>query len=182
MKITIFCGSKDTIYSPTIQREIQHFFTLINKEYTFVYGGGTHGLMKEIYDAYIEHKFKLISVNCNRWIEDSVIYTEEICYPSIVDRQKHLIEIGDAFIVFPGGLGTTFEALQAITLNDVKETNKPVLFLNCNNYFDPLFSMIDHCRQLGMINKTNEQLNIHIVSTSEECVHRIHSILPICEQ
>lgn len=182
MILTIFCGSKDTIHSREIQSEIHSFFSLIHKEYTFAYGGGTHGLMKEIYNAHKEYKFKLISVNCDRWIEKDTLYTQEISYSSIIDRQKHLVEVGDAFIVFPGGLGTMFEALQAITLNDVKETNKPVIFLNSNQYFTPLFDMLDHGRQIGTINKENSQLNIHIAMNAKECVDYIHSILPILKQ
>jgi len=172
---TIFCGSKDTVHSDSIRNEIRDLLRFMNKEYTIAYGGGTHGLMREIYDSCQENRLKLISVNCNRWIEPDLQYEYELVYPSIIDRQAKLLSIADAYIVCPGGLGTLFETLQAITMNDVNESNKPIFFLNIYNYFEPLFSLLDRCREIGTVNKSNIQLNIHIANCAIECVQQIDS-------
>jgi uncharacterized protein (TIGR00730 family) len=172
--ITMFCGSKDTC-QPQLKDEIfQSVYKINPMKYQVAYGGGTTGYMGEIYRASVAKQITIQSVNCFKWKEqiDYPLYNE-VCFNNIVDRQNHLLSLADIFIVFPGGLGTIFEAMQAITMNDVKETNKPILFLNYQNYFSKLFDMIDSCRQVGTVNKSNKELNIHIVNNNEE----LHQVL-----
>ena len=92
---------------------------------------------------------------------------------SIIDRQNVLISIGDAYIALPGGVGTIYEALQCITLNDVKEASKPVFFLNTDNYFNSLFDMLNHGRKMGTISKSNEELKIIVRDNPEELAKEI---------
>ena len=85
------------------------------------YGGGCDGLMKEVYDVCLEQDIQLTSINCDRWKrpEEESLHTS-FYHTSIIDRQNHLVQIADAYIVCPGGVGTLYELLQVITLNDVK--------------------------------------------------------------
>jgi len=175
--ITIFCGSKDTNNKEAIKNEICKLLSGIDStKFSIAYGGGTHGYMGSIFHGCKENNLFLTSVNCYRWKEqvDPLFKNyREYFHKSILERQNHLLFIGDIYIVLPGGCGTIFEAMQAITCNDIKESNKPIYFLNINNYFDHLFKMLDYGREQGTINKTNEELNIIICKDNKELLEKL---------
>ena len=58
-------------------------------------------------------------------------------FDNIHDRQKKLIELGDAYLILPGGCGTHYEFFQILTQNDIGETNKSI-FIYTYYYFDQL--------------------------------------------
>ncbi len=174
--ITFFCGSKDTAQDDYFKSEINTLLTLLGNRYTYCYGGGNKGYMGQIYYSSIDNNLSLTSINCERWFQPELSYSSEVLYASILDRQNHLIQIADGYIVCPGGVGTIFEVFQAITMNDVKEANKPIFFLNSNHYFDHLFDMINYCRQVGTINKSDEMLKIYKATTAIELSKLINTI------
>ena len=176
--ITCFCGSKETNNNEIIKNEIHKLLSNIEpNQYSIAYGGGTCGYMGVIYTERKENNLYLTSVNCYRWkeiIDPSFKNYREYFHHNLSERQNHLLFIGDIYIALPGGCGTLFEALQVITFNDIKETNKPIYFLNINNYFDHLFKMSDHGRTEGTIVKTNEELNITICKDSKELLEKLN--------
>ena len=175
--ITIFCGSKDSNKNETIKIEIYKLLSNINpNQYFIAYGGGTKGYMGDIYYGCKEKGIFLISINCERWKEQvshSFKNYREYFHQKLTDRQNHLLFVGDIYIVLPGGVGTIFEAMQAIVSNDINDTSKPIYFLNIDNYFEPLFKLLDHGREQGTINKSNEELNIFICNNSKELIEKL---------
>jgi uncharacterized protein (TIGR00730 family) len=180
--ISIFCGSKDTCTNPQIEWNIIDLFKTLcelhikTNNIKLAYGGGTHGWMRIIHDFCKLYNIPLLSVNCTRWKEDCY-HTEEILFDSILERQDHLIKVADLFIVLPGGIGTMFEALQAITLNDVKEASKPIVFFNINGYFNELLKMMEHAREIGTINRSNQDLNVHVCNDISQIQLALEQIL-----
>ncbi len=159
------------------RKPIKHLLSLLssfstnktNDKIKIAYGGGQSGLMKEIFDSSSE--LETISINCHKWIKEGEDTT--FAYDSILDRQNHLLSIADAYIVCPGGVGTAFEFLQALTCNDIKETNKPIYVLNHNNYFMHIFDFLEWARKTGMITKTNEELNLFIADCPEKIIDKM---------
>jgi len=175
-KLTFFCGSKETAHDEYFKSEIHTLLTLLGDRYTYCYGGGNKGYMGQIYETSVDNNLSLTSINCERWFQPELKYDKEVLYTSILDRQNKLIEIADGYVVCPGGVGTIFEVFQAITMNDVKETNKPIFFLNSNQYFDHLFEMINYGRQVGTINKSDDVLRIYKTETAKELSELINTI------
>jgi len=176
--ISIFCGSKHTNNNETIKLEIYILLSKLDpNKYSVAYGGGSSGYMGDIYTGCKENNLLLSSINCYRWKEatdPSFKNYREYFHHDLSQRQNHLLFIGDIYIVLPGGCGTLFEALQAITYNDIKETNKPIYFLNIYNYFEHLFKLLDHGRTEGTIIKTNEELNIIICNNTQELLEKLN--------
>jgi uncharacterized protein (TIGR00730 family) len=178
--ISVFSGSKENDLHK-FNVSVKQLFQLINKKknITIAYGGGKTGLMKEIFEGCINNNIPMISVNCERWKteEEAQVCLETHYFDSILDRQNKLINIANAYIVLPGGVGTLYEMLQAVTCNDVKETNKPIFVLNVNNYFMHLFDFLDWGRKCGMILKSNTELNIHVFNDPFSLVSKLHQTL-----
>ena len=57
------------------------------------------------------------------------------------DRQRRLIELGDAYIALPGAVGTFHEILEVHILNILKEFDKPVVLVG--DYFKRYQDLID---------------------------------------
>ena len=55
-------------------------------------------------------------------------------------RKQRMIELADAFIALPGGLGTLDEVFEVLTLRQVGYHAKPTGLLNLDGYFDPLLA------------------------------------------
>ena len=54
------------------------------------------------------------------------------------ERKAKMDERSDAFIVLPGGVGTLEEAIEILSMRQLKLTDKPLVFINTFGFFDKL--------------------------------------------
>ena len=155
--ITVFCSSKSNLNSIYKKNVINLIRNIDTKKYNLAYGGGTIGLMGLVRS---EWQGNIISSNMTKFIEDGIIDT--FVFDNIIDRQKKLVEIGDSYLVLPGGYGTHYEMLEVITKNDVREANKPIFIFNVNNIFDSFISHIKKLCYEGFITRDFDQLQIYV--------------------
>jgi uncharacterized protein (TIGR00730 family) len=63
------------------------------------------------------------------------------------ERKAKMDGRSDAFIVLPGGIGTLEEAIEILSMRQLKLSNKPLVFINTQGFYDKLndtfTSMID---------------------------------------
>ncbi len=111
--------------------------------FELVYGGTTVGLMGKLAEAaktggavvngvvpfFIQEK-GIANLNC-----DNLFVTA-----NMRDRKAKLETISDAFIALPGGFGTLEEIIEVITLKQLKQHDKPIVFINTNGYYNNLVS------------------------------------------
>jgi uncharacterized protein (TIGR00730 family) len=64
--------------------------------------------------------------------------------PTLRIRKQRMTELADAFIALPGGIGTIEELMEAWTMNQLSEIDKPVGLLNTAGFFDAFLQFIDH--------------------------------------
>ncbi|WP_454783424.1 LOG family protein [Legionella sp. WA2022007384] len=57
-----------------------------------------------------------------------------------------LQQLADAFVIMPDDLGTLEEAIETWNAIKVGELDKKIGFLNVDNYFIKIFSIIEHCK------------------------------------
>ena len=79
-----------------------------------------------------------------------------------------MYKISSAFIILPGGIGTLDEFVEVLTLiqlNQIK--NKPVLVLNTNDYWRPIFVMFEKMIKEGFLNKSNLENFIEFQNTKD---------------
>ncbi|MCB0408130.1 MAG: TIGR00730 family Rossman fold protein, partial [Bdellovibrionales bacterium] len=93
--------------------------------------------------------------------------TEFINVQTMAERKQILFDKSDAFLVFPGGLGTLDEVFELITLRLLHETSpnknlnmhkKPVIFVNTLNFWDPLLESLEIMIQQNFISRSLGQL------------------------
>src|SRR5262249_62350179 len=62
---------------------------------------------------------------------------------SMHERKALMAELADAFVALPGGMGTWEELLEILTWAQLGEHAKPVVVLDVNDFYGPLFELLD---------------------------------------
>ena len=136
--ITIFCSSSSDV-SPIFFSEIGELAkSLVQNNYRVLYGGSKSGLMGHLADEALKINGEVIGILPDCFNNDKIKHDHLSLVhhtQDLFERKKLMIEQGDAFVIFPGGLGTLDEALEVITLKQIGLIDKPIIFLDKLNQF-----------------------------------------------
>ena len=109
MNITVYLGSaygNDPDFKTKI---IELGIWIAKNNHTLVFGGSKTGLMGELANSTLNAGGKVIGVEAQMFVDEGVHMdnlTELYIEKDIADRRTRMIELGDAFIAFPGATGT----------------------------------------------------------------------------
>ncbi len=152
--ITVYAGSADDL-AETYTRSAYHLGKAIaQQKRTLVFGSGKTGLMGAVARGALDHSGEVVGVinddlNLPNLVFDKLTRIETV--PNIQIRQARMNQLGDAFIALPGGFGTFYEVLEALTWAQIGHHHKPIGFLNVDGYYSPLLNLIDHAIANGFI-------------------------------
>ena len=76
--------------------------------------------------------------------------TKLIVTKDMSERKNKMIELGNAFIAFPGGTGTLEEITEIMSKVSLKQLNAPCIVYNLNGYYDGLKAMLKHMIDMGL--------------------------------
>jgi hypothetical protein len=119
-------------------------------------------------------KGNLISSNLKQFVDPSM--EDEYIFDNIQDRQNKLIELGDMYIILPGGYGTNYELIEVLTLNDIGESKKPIIIYNIDNFFDGFIKYFDELSKKRFLSHKIKELNVHIFNNPNEVINFIRQI------
>ncbi|WP_035191527.1 TIGR00730 family Rossman fold protein [Ligilactobacillus equi] len=146
MNITVYLGStpgKDAKLMKATQELGQW---LGQNGHTLVYGGSKSGLMGILAGATLKAGGEVIGVEAQMFMDEGVEFeglTKLIVEKDIPDRRKTMIKYGEAFIAFPGGLGTLEEISEIMSKKALNQLEgAPCIFYNFNGYYDDLERML----------------------------------------
>ena len=136
---------------------------LDTKKFRIIYGGDNGGLMTVVSDTW---KGNIISVNFNKFKTSNDNYL----YNNIYDRQRKLIELGNIYLVLPGGAGTLSELMDVVLFNEVSEDKdkKDIIIFNYNGIYDDLLKYFDDLKTKKFIDDNFLQQRKIIVYTKAE--------------
>lgn len=61
----------------------------------------------------------------------------------MAERKTKMIELGDAFIAFPGGTGTLEEIAEVMSRVSLGQLDAPCILYDLNGYYDSLKALLD---------------------------------------
>ena len=93
--------------------------------------------------------------------------TELIVTEDMAERKAKMIELGDAFIAFPGGTGTLEEITEVISKVSLKQLSAPCILYNLNGYYDSLKALLEHMSEMGLSSRERQQ-GIYFVGDLEQ--------------
>lgn len=164
--LSVFCSSKQKLNDVYKYASEKMMLELNIEKYKIAYGGGTTGLMGIVRKTWIEKHGEIISSNVDKFVDPNV--KDTYVFDNLIDRQKKLVDVGDGYLILPGGYGTHYELLEVVTKNDVKEANKPIFVLNINNIFDDFMKHLELLYNEGFATHKINELNIYVNSDPTE--------------
>lgn len=145
--IAVFCGSNYGASGQFFAGAQALGHALGKAGITIVYGGATKGLMGVVADAALAcggNVHGVITDNLHRRGHSHAGLTQHEIVPTLRNRKQRMVELADAFIALPGGIGTIEELMEAWAMNQLAEIDKPVGLLNTAGFFTAFLGFIDH--------------------------------------
>ncbi len=165
-KVTVF-GSRNTLDQHTIVDSKAICRYLAQNKVTLVNGASQAGVMgftskemkKQNGQTYGIGLYK-VDPHANKYLDDWEAYNFHY------ERQKRLIELGDAYIVFTGGLATLYEAIDVHLMQFLGEIDNPLIFVGkFANKYKQLLQFLESNNQLHKLPS-----NIHFAESSEQAI------------
>jgi len=148
--VCVFCGSAPGA-RPSYSRAAEELGTAFAKQgITLVYGGGKLGLMGLVADAVLAAGGRVVGVIPRMLIERECAHpklTTQHVVTTMHERKTLMADMSDAFVGLPGGMGTFDELVEIVTWAQLGLHAKPVILANVENYFAPMYAMLDHAVQ-----------------------------------
>ncbi|AFX99062.1 putative lysine decarboxylase family protein [Candidatus Endolissoclinum faulkneri L2] len=168
--ICVFCGSSSEV-DELYKKAAQEIGCVIGvRGYTLIYGGGRLGLMGIVADATLAAGGKVIGV-ITKVLQNLQIsharYDKLLVTDSMHERKRLMYDLADAFIILPGGLGTMDETMEVLVWLQLKLLDKPLVMLDINDFWRPMFALIDHTIAAGFTSEENRNLYKAVSTTSE---------------
>lgn len=170
MNITVYLGANEG-NDPFFKEAVRELGAWIGTNgNTLVYGGSKSGLMGELAESVLQAGGKVIGVEPQFFIDAGFVYdeiTKLITTKDMSERKAKMIELGDAFIAFPGGTGTLEEITEVMSKVSLKHLDAPCILYNLNGYYDSLKQLLDHMIKMGLSSE-NRQQGIYFADDMED--------------
>ena len=145
MVVTVYCGATPGA-NPRFReaaRELGEW--IVRASHELVYGGSSVGLMGVVAGAVLAGGGHVTGVEPRFFLEagvaqhdvDVLIETE-----TMAERKEKMIELGDAFVALPGGMGTLEEITEIMSRIRLGFSDAPCIFLNIDGYYDDLLALL----------------------------------------
>ena len=170
MNITVYLGANEG-NNPSLKRAVKELGTWIGKSgNALIYGGSKSGLMGALADSVLNAGGNVTGVEPQFFIENEFQHegiTKLIATKDMSERKNKMIELGNAFIAFPGGTGTLEEITEIMSKVSLKQLNAPCIVYNLNGYYDSLKAMLKHMIDMGLSSE-ERQKGIYFAESLEQ--------------
>ena len=160
MNITVYLGASEG-NDPELRKDVEEFGRWIGESgHTLVYGGSEIGLMGLIAKSVLSTGGKVIGVEPRFFVEAELQLdeiTELIVTEDMTERKAKMIELGDAFVAFPGGTGTLEEISEIMSKVSLKHLYAPCVIYNLNGFYDGLKALLDRMRETNLSSEMRQK-------------------------
>jgi len=162
-RVCIFCGSSSNVAGVYNQAADAMVREIVDRGIGVVYGGAGVGTMKVVADAALDAGGQVTGV-----IPESMT-ARELAHPGLTElhvvesmhaRKALMLELSDAVIALPGGLGTLDELFETWTWRQLGIHEKPMGMLNVRGYYDGLLAYLDSAAEIGYVRAAHRDLLI----------------------
>ena len=160
MNITVYLGANEG-NDPRLAQAVRELGRWIGESgNALIYGGSACGLMGELAKSVLGAGGKATGVEPQFFVDQGLLYddlTELFITKDMTERKAKMIELGDAFIAFPGGTGTLEEIAEIMSKVSLKQLDAPCILYNLNGYYDSLKALLDHMIAMGLSSPERQQ-------------------------
>lgn len=170
MNITVYLGASSG-NDPTLEASVRALGRLIGKSgNALVYGGSKNGLMGALAESVLRAGGEVTGVEPQFFIDKGYEYDEIttlIVTRDMTERKTKMIELGDAFIAFPGGTGTLEEIAEVMSKVSLGQLDAPCILYDLNGYYDSLKALLAKMIEKGLSTPQRQQ-GIRFAANLEE--------------
>lgn len=160
MNITVYLGANEG-NDPALHKAVTELGVWIGQSgNTLVYGGSKSGLMGALADSVLNAGGRAIGVEPQFFVEKELQHdglTQLIVTKNMSERKNKMIELGDAFIAFPGGTGTLEEITEVMSKVSLKQLDAPCILYNLNGYYNSLKELLNHMIEKGLSDQERQK-------------------------
>ncbi len=160
MNITVYLGANEG-NDPALKTAVRELGTWIGESgHALVYGGSKSGLMGELAESVLRSGGKVTGVEPQFFIDAGFEYnaiTRLIVTKDMSERKAKMIELGDAFIAFPGGTGTLEEITEVMSKVSLRHLDAPCILYNLNGYYNDLKALLRHMIDMELSSAERQQ-------------------------
>ena len=179
MNITVYLGANE-VNNDRFRSAAEELGAFIGaRGDTLVYGGSKMGLMGILADSVLASGGSVIGVEPQMFVDNEFQHdeiTELIVTKDMPERKAKMIELGDAFIAFPGGTGTLEEISEIMSLVSLKMIDAPCILYNLDGYYNGLKELLNTMIAYNLSSKKRQQ-GICFVSGISEIEEILKSII-----
>ena len=148
MNITVYLGANEG-NDPALKQAVEELGRWIGESgNALVYGGSRSGLMGRL-----AHSVLTAGGEPQFFIDSEVQYdglTRLIVTQDMTERKTRMIELGDAFIAFPGGTGTLEEITEVMSKVSLGHLDAPCILYDLDGYYAGLKALLAHMVEMGL--------------------------------
>ncbi len=160
MNITVYLGANPG-NDPKLKSAVRELGQWIGENgHTLIYGGSKCGLMGEMAESVLHAGGKAIGVEPRFFVEEELQYdelTDLIVTEDMTERKNKMIELGEAFIAFPGGTGTLEEIAEVMSKVSLGHLDAPCILYDLDGYYAGLRQLLAHMIELGLSTPERQQ-------------------------
>ena len=160
MNITVYLGA-NAGNDPALRDAVRALGRWIGESgNALVYGGSKNGLMGALAESVLAAGGRATGVEPQIFVDQGFLYdelTELIVTRDFPERKAKMLELGDAFIAFPGGTGTLEEIAEVMSRVALGQLDAPCILYNLNGYYDGLRTQLAHMIELGLSSEARQR-------------------------
>ena len=153
MNITVYLGANEGT-DPALKTAVQELGKWIGESgNALIYGGSRCGLMGVLADSVLAAGGEVTGVEPEFFVKGELQHdglTDLIVTKDMTERKTKMIELGDAFIAFPGGTGTLEEITEVISKLSLEQLDAPCILYDLNGYYQPLHQLLQQMITMGL--------------------------------
>ena len=152
--VCVYCSSSEQIPTAYIELAAELGSALAAAGHSLVSGGGRVSMMGAVARAARAGGAHTIGVIPEHLIPYEVADSdadELVVVQTMRERKRVMDESSDAFVALPGGIGTFEEMFEMWTSRSLGMHDKPVIVLDPDGFYDPLWAYLDALCDKGFV-------------------------------
>lgn len=160
MNITVYLGANEG-NTPALKAAAQELGRWIGESgNALIYGGSRSGLMGALADSVLAAGGEVTGVEPEFFVKGELQHdglTELIVTKDMTERKTKMIELGNAFIAFPGGTGTLEEIAEVMSKVSLKHLDAPCILYDLDGYYTGLRMLLGRMIETGLSSEERQE-------------------------
>ncbi len=177
MNVTVYCASSMG-NDPKFECAAKELGEYLGKHgHRLVYGASNVGLMRVLAQAAKNSGASISGVGLEMFQSTTGSFEgidDLYVAKTFAERRNRMIELGDAFIALPGGVGTLDEISEVLCLGHFYFPGKPIIFYDLDGFYQGIRDFIAHVEASGLMHP-NAMKQVHFVKNLREIAEILES-------